>query len=138
MRRLAIRWVGVGLLLLVGSGHSLAAEEVTPVQEVLSNPAKFHRHVVVLNGALKLVGRWEGKDVVGIPTCGSIFKLEDDTGAIPIFYIIRCDPQEAARISAMGGGRAIVSATIQSDPVVVEGAEYHTRAMASTIRLEGR
>jgi hypothetical protein len=138
MRRLAILWASFWIFLLAGLGHSSAAEEVTPVQEVLSNPAKFHRHVVVLQGALKLVGRWEGKDVVGIPTCGSIFKLQDDTGEIPIFYIIRCDPQEEGRIAGMGGGRVTVSATIQSDPVVVEGAEYHTRAMGSTIRLEGR
>lgn len=134
----AIGWAITWLLVGLWPAHSLAGEEITPVHEVLSNPSKFHRHVVVLKGVLKLTGRWEGKDVVGMSTCGPIFNLRDDTGEIPIFYVTRCDQQEVARVSALSGGLAIVNATIQSDSVVFEGAEYHTRAMASQIRIESR
>jgi hypothetical protein len=129
------------MVAMVSFGASLssqAADDITPVAKVLANPSAFHRHDVVLKGGLKFVGHWEGKDVVGVPTCGPIFKLEDDSGEIPVLYIIRCDQNEVSKVSAMAGGRAIVHATIEAATVIsdVDSSEYRTRAMASRIQRE--
>ena len=89
------RTMGIVGMVVLGwslSGHCM--EEITPVAKIWANPSAFHRHNVVLKGILKLVSRWEGKDAVGAPTCGPIFKLDDDSGDIPVLYIIRCDPAE--------------------------------------------
>ncbi len=98
--RPAIRY-GVMFLVLFGASlQSLAADVMTSVQQVLSNLSTFQRHDVALKGRLTLVGQWEGKDTVGMPICGPIFKLAGDTGEIPVLYPIRCDQQEVSRISA--------------------------------------
>ena len=113
-------------------------EEITPVAKIWANPSAFHRHNVVLKGALKLVSRWEGKDAVGAPTCGPIFKLDDDSGDILVIYIIRCDTAEVSRVTAMAGERAIVHAVIEAATVIsaADGSEYQTRAMATKIQRE--
>jgi hypothetical protein len=131
--------MAIGIVGLVTLGWSLSGycmEEITPVAKIWANPSAFHRHKVVLNGVLKLMSRWEGKDVIGIPTCGPIFKLEDDSGDIPVLYIIRCDDAAVGNMAAMAGERVIVHATIEATTVVstAEGSEYKTRAMASKIQ----
>ena len=133
-RTISIGIVSVVVLGLSLSGHCM--EEITPVAKIWANPSAFHRHKVVLKGVLKLVSRWEGKDAVGTPTCGPIFKLDDDSGDIPVIYIIRCDAAEIEKVTAMAGERAIVHATIEATTVVstAEGSEYKTRAMASKIQ----
>ena len=133
--------VGYGMMLLALLGASLqssAADEITSVQQVLSNPSSFHRHDVILKGKLKLVAQWDGKSTVGAPTCGPIFTLDDGTGEIPVLYIIRCDQNEVGRVSAMAGGRAIVYATIDSLTVYInaDGSESRIKAMASKIQRE--
>ena len=136
--RTAIRY-GVILLVLFGASfQSLAADVMTSVQQVLSNPSAFHRHAVVLKGRLKLMGQWEGKDAVGKPICGPMFELDDDTGEIPVLYLIRCDQQEVRRISAMAGGKTVIHATIDSVTVTMnpDGSDYHLRAMASKIQRD--
>ncbi len=136
--RTAIRY-GVILLVLFGASfQSLAADVITSVQQVLSNPSAFHRHAVVLKGRLKLMGQWEGKDAVGKPICGPMFELDDDTGEIPVLYLIRCDQQEVSRISAMAGGKTVIHATIDSVTVTMnpDGSDYHLRAMDSKIQRD--
>ena len=138
--RTAIRY-GVILLVLFGASlQSQAADVMTSVQQVLSNPSAFHRHDVVLKGRLTLVGQWEGKDTVGRPICGPIFKLDDDTGEIPVLYLIRCDQQEVSRVSSMAGGRVIIYATIDSATVTInaDGSESRIRAMATKIQGEDK
>lgn len=138
--RTAIRY-GVILLVLFGASlKSQAADVMTSVQQVLSNPSAFHRHDVVLKGRLTLVGQWEGKDTVGRPICGPIFRLDDDTGEIPVLYLIRCDQQEVSRISAMAGGKSVIHATIDSVTVTMnpDGSDYHLRAMATKIQREDK
>lgn len=141
MRRKTKNTIRYGVVILALFGASLqssAADEITSVQNVLSNPSAFHRHDVVLKGELKLVAHWEGKTAVGARTCGPIFKLDDDTGEIPVFYIIRCDENEVSRVSAMAGGRAIVYATIDFGTVTInaDGSESRIRAMATKIQRE--
>jgi hypothetical protein len=135
-----IQWGMVGIVLLGWILNAHAADEITPVAKILSNPSAFHRHSVVLKGGLKLVGQWEGKDTLGSPVCGPIFKLEDDTGEIPVVYVIRCDQNEANKIAAMAGGQAIVHATIEAETVstTTSGNEFRTRAMAKKIRREDK
>jgi hypothetical protein len=135
-RTISIGIVGVVVLGWSLSGHCM--EEITPVAKIWANPSAFHRHKVVLKGVLKLVSRWEGKDAVGIPTCGPIFKLDDDSGDIPVMYIIRCDAAEIGKVTAMAGERVIVHATIEASYLVssTDGSEYRTRAMASKIQRE--
>ena len=135
-----MRWSMVGIVLLGWSLHAHAADEITPIEKVLSNPSAFHRHAVVLKGGLKLVGQWEGKDTLGSATCGPIFKLEDDTGEIPVMYVIRCVQSEVDKIAAMAGGRVIVHATIEAETVstTTSGDEFRTRAMAKKIRREDK
>ena len=84
------------------------------------------------------MGQWEGKDAVGKPICGPMFELDDDTGEIPVLYLIRCDQQEVSRISAMAGGKAMIHATIDSVTVTMnpDGSDYHLRAMASKIQRD--
>jgi hypothetical protein len=132
---------GVVILALFGASlQSLAADVMTSVQQVLSNPSAFHRHAVVFKGRLKLIGQWEGKDAVGAPTCGPTLELDDDTGEIPVIYLIRCDQQEVSRVSAMAGGRAIIYATIDSATVTInaDGSESRIRAMATKIQREDK
>lgn len=132
--------IGIGIVGMVVLGWSLSgnsSEEITPVAKIRANPNAFHRHNVVLKGVLKLVSRWEGKDAVGKPTCGPIFKLDDDSGDIPVMYIIRCDAAEVDRVTAMAGERAIVHAVIEAASVTTaDGSEYKTRAMATKIQRE--
>lgn len=135
------RTISIGIVGMVVLGWSLSGycmEEITPVAKIWANPSAFHRHSVVLKGVLKLVSRWEGKDVVGAPTCGPIFKLDDDSGDILVMYIIRCDTAEVSRVTAMAGARAIVHATIEAATVIstADGSEYQTRAMATKIQRE--
>lgn len=135
------RTMSIGIVGMVVLGWSLSGycmEEITPVTKIWANPSAFHRHNVVLKGVLKLVSRWEGKDAVGAPTCGPIFKLADDSGDIPVMYIIRCDTAEVSRVTAMAGARAIVHATIEAATVIstADGSEYQTRAMATKIQRE--
>lgn len=135
------RTMSIGIVGMVVLGWSLSGycgEEVTPVAKIWANPSAFHRHNVVLKGVLKLVSRWDGKDAVGKPTCGPIFKLDDDSGAILVMYIIRCDPAEIDRVTAMAGERAIVHAMIEAATVIstADGSEYKTRAMATKIQRE--
>jgi hypothetical protein len=141
MKRKSTTIVGYGMMLLALLGSSIqsqSAEVMTPVQKVLVNPSAFHRHDVVLQGALKLVGRWEGKSAIGGSTCGPIFTLDDGTGEILVIYIIRCDQTEAGRVEAMAGGRAIVYATIDSFTVYIhaDGSESRIKAMATKIQRE--
>ena len=84
------------------------------------------------------MGQWEGKDAVGKPICGPMFELDDDTGEIPVLYLIRCDQQEVRRISAMAGGKTVIHATIDSVTVTMnpDGSDYHLRAMASKIQRD--
>ncbi len=135
-RTMSIGMVGMVVLGWSLSGHCM--EEITPVAKIWANPSAFHRHDVVLEGALKLIGRWEGTDVLGLPTCGPIFKLDDDSGDIPVMYVIRCDAAEVGKVTAMAGGRAIVHATIEAATVIstADGSEYRTRAMATKIQRE--
>ncbi|TKB91067.1 MAG: hypothetical protein E8D41_11525 [Nitrospira sp.] len=138
--KIAIRY-GVMFLVLFGASlQSLAADVMTSVHQVLSNPSAFHRHDVVLKGRLTLIGQWEGKDTLGRPICGPMFKLDDDTGEIPVLYIIRCDQQEVSRISAMAGGKALIHATIDSDTVTMnpDGSDYRLRAMATKIQRQDK
>jgi hypothetical protein len=116
--------------------QNLSADVMTSVQQVLSNPSAFHRHAVVL----KLMGQWEGKDAVGAPICGPMFELDDDTGEIPVIYLIRCDQQEVSRVSSMAGGRVIIYATIDSATVTInaDGSESRIRAMATKIQGEDK
>jgi hypothetical protein len=135
------RTMSIGIVGMVVLGWSLSGycmEEITPVAKIWANPSAFHRHSVVLKGVLKLVSRWEGKDAVGAPTCGPIFKLDDDSGDILVMYIIRCDTAEVSRVTAMAGARAIVHATIEAATVIstADGSEYQTRAMATKIQRE--
>ncbi len=119
------------------AGH-VAAEEVTPVEKVLSNPSAFHRHDVVHRGGLKLIGEWQGKDTFGMPTCGSIFQLDDQTGEIPVVYIIRCDPSERQRVNGLAVGRVSVRGNVEAQTVIKmnSGMELRTRVMATNIRRE--
>ena len=135
-----IRWGIVGIVLLGWILYAHAADEITQVTKILSNPSAYHRHDVVLKGGLKLVGQWEGKDTLGSPLCGPIFKLEDDTGEIPVMYVIRCDQNEVKKFEAMAGGRVIVHATIEAETVSTSasGNEFRTRAMAKKIRREDK
>jgi hypothetical protein len=135
-RTMSMGFVGMVVLGWSLSGHGM--EEITPVAKIWANPSAFHRHSVVLKGVLKLVSRWEGKDAVGAPTCGPIFKLDDDSGDIPVMYIIRCDADEVGRVTAMAGERAIVHAMIEAATVVstADGSEYQTRAIATKIQRE--
>ena len=130
---------GVILLVLFGASlQSLAGDVITSIQHVLSNPSAFHRHNVVLNGRLKLIGQWEGKDHVGAPTCGPIFTLDDDTGEILVVYIIRCDEQELSRMATMMGDRATVYGTIDATTVTLnaDSSESRMRALATKIQRE--
>ena len=124
-------------MVLGGSFSAHAADEIITVDKILSNPSAFHRHVVVLKGALKLVGELEGS-TLGNPSCGPIFKLEDDTGDILVMYIIRCDAAEIDRVTAIAGQRAIIHATIEAATVIstADGIEYKTRAMATKIQRD--
>jgi hypothetical protein len=98
------------LVLFGASLQSLAADVITSVQQVRSNPSAFHRHVVVLKGEISVI------------------------------YLIRCDEQEVNRVSAMAGGRAIVYATIDSVTVTInaDGSESRIRAMATKIQREDK
>ena len=97
-----MQWSVVGVVTLAYVLSSQAGEEIIPVQKVLSNPSAFHRHNVVLKGVLTLISQWEGNDAFG-RICGPMFKLDDGTGDILVMYLMRCDPAEVSRVTALAG-----------------------------------
>lgn len=129
-----------GLFVLGWGGSSHAEDRIVPIEKILSNPSAYHRHEVVLRGGLTQIGRWDSKDMMGRPSCGPIFTLQDDTGAIPVFYVVLCDQKEVDRVSAFVGSQVVVYATIESETVMhsADGAEFRIRGMASKIRRENQ
>jgi hypothetical protein len=128
-----------GVLLFAFSVSVHAADEkITQVEQIFTNPSVFHRHEVVLRGGLTLKGLLESKDPFGFQLCGPIFTLRDDTGEIPVMYMIRCDKTEVDAVTAMAGPLVIVHATIEAETVSTETShrEFRIRAMAKKIRRE--
>ncbi|BCA56515.1 hypothetical protein W02_36550 [Nitrospira sp. KM1] len=137
-RSICIGIAGLFVMCWGGSGH--AEDRIVPIEKILWNPSAYHRHEVVLKGGLTQIGRWDSKDMMGRSTCGPIFTLQDDTGAIPIFYFVLCEPKEVDRVSAFAGSQVVVYATIESETVMhsADGAEFRIRGMASKIRRENQ
>jgi hypothetical protein len=126
-------------LLLSISAHA-GEEKITRVEQILTNPSVFHRHEVVLRGGLALKGSLESKDPFGFSLCGPIFTLHDDTGEIPVMYMIRCDKTEVDAVTAMAGSVVTVHATIEAETVSTETTykEFRIRAMAKKIRRDSQ
>jgi hypothetical protein len=127
----------VVLLLLGGSAQSWSAEPVTPIGWLLINPSSIHRKVVKLEGVVKDVAIYSGRETTtNRPICGADFKLEDDTGVIEVLYHVRCQAGQEQADTVTEGTRIVVQGTMDALPTNIrtdDGKEAGYRVYADTI-----
>jgi hypothetical protein len=103
--------LGIGALAVCFGGvTAFAADQIIPIEEILSNPAGFHRKVVRIQGKAHVVGTRSGRNVAVQSLCGQDFDLEDSTGTIRVVYLVRCQDDESQTQPARDGMVLQVSA----------------------------
>lgn len=127
----------VVILLLGGTVPSWSTEPVTPIGWLLINPSSIHRRVVRLEGVVKDVAIYSGREVpTNRPVCGADFKLEDDTGVIEVLYHVRCEAGQEQAHTVTEGMRIVVQGTMDALPTNIrtdDGKEAGYRVYADTI-----
>jgi hypothetical protein len=128
----------VVILLLGGTVQSWSAEPVTPIGWLLINPSSIHRKVVRLEGVVKDVAIYSGRELpTNRPICGADFKLEDDTGVIEVLYHVRCQAGQEQAPTVTEGMRIVVQGTMDALPTNIrtdDGKEAGYRVYADTIQ----
>ena len=128
----------VVILLLGGTVQSWSAESVTPIGWLLINPSSIHRTVVRLEGVVKDVAIYSGRELpTNRPICGADFKLEDDTGVIEVLYHVRCEAGQEQAHTVTEGMRIVVQGTMDALPTNIrtdDGKEAGYRVYADTIQ----
>jgi hypothetical protein len=129
--------VSIGLsAVCLGGEPALAADQIIPIGEILSNPAGFHRKVVRMQGRVHAIGTRSGRDVTAQSLCGQDFDLEDSTGTIRVVYLVRCQADAAKTEPARDGMVLQVEALIEAPSANVKsssGSEFTVTALARQI-----
>jgi hypothetical protein len=127
----------VVILLLGGTVQTWSAEPVTPIGWLLINPSSVHRKVVKLEGVVKDVAIYSGRETTtNRPICGAEFKLEDDTGVIEVLYLVRCQAGQEQAQTVTEGMRIVVQRTMDALPANIrteDGKDAGYRVLADTI-----
>jgi hypothetical protein len=122
----------------IGQRPTLAADDhPVPISTIVANPQASNRQAVVLKGTATGIQSVNGSDVFGGATCGQSFTLEDPTGYIEVWYVIRCSFAGTA-VTVAERDELLITATIDA----LQGTDVKTssapkagfRAMAKDIR----
>ena len=93
----------------------------------------------MFKGTVKNVGIQDGSDQFGQKTCGQVLDLEDDTGSINVWYIVKCQTRDTV-VTVAEGKQIIVHTTIDAPPANVmmpKGKDLGVRAMATKLFKSG-
>src|SRR6188768_741324 len=92
------------------------ADKPISIGSITANPQANNRRVVLFKGKAIDIRMITG-GALGIPTCGQAFTLEDDTGSIDVWYMIKCHHEDHANVVIVGEkDQLLVSATIDASP----------------------
>ena len=115
---------------LAADGHPV------PISTIVANPQASNRRAVVLQGMATEILSVNGSDVFGSATCGQSFMLEDPTGSIEVWYVIRCSLAKTT-VTVSEHDELLVTATIDAlqgtDVKASTAPKAGFRAMASEI-----
>ena len=92
-----------------------AGDDPIPIGSITVNPQANNRRVVVLKGTAKELRALTGQDQYGFSACGQAFTLEDATGTIDVWYVIKCQADGNIVVVAEGD-QMIVYAVIDVPP----------------------
>jgi hypothetical protein len=127
---------GVVALLFISCLVAYAAEEVTPIASILLNPTSYHRRPVILQGIAKEVSEYDGRDFINQPQCSQGFTLEDDTGAIKVVSMSKCQAGDERAVMLGEGDRVLIHATIEAPPdnfKDARGSLFDYKALATKV-----
>jgi hypothetical protein len=92
------------------------ADKLISIGSITANPQANNRRVVLFKGKAIDIRMITG-GALGIPTCGQAFTLEDETGSIDVWYMIKCHHEDHANVVIVGEkDQLLVSATIDASP----------------------
>ena len=131
----AILGLGALAICLVGEPVS-AADQTIPIEEILSNPAGFHRTVVRIQGKVHVIGTRSGRNVAVQSLCGQDFDLTDGTGTIRVVYLVRCQDDPGKTEPARDGMVLQVEALIEAPSSNIKsssGTDFTATALARQI-----
>ena len=92
-----------------------AGDDPIPIGSITVNPQANNRRAVVLKGTAKEIRAVTGSDQYGFSACGQAFTLEDATGTIDVWYVIKCHA-EGNIVAVVEGDQMIVYAVIDVPP----------------------
>jgi putative ubiquitin-RnfH superfamily antitoxin RatB of RatAB toxin-antitoxin module len=117
MVRAAVRLAGLTLALIEAAapGHLWAEGPIT-IQQILEEPQVYHLRHVTLHGTVRDVQALDPYTVPNGTNCygAYLFRLEDDTSAIPVAVLGICGKPLVRNPEVEDGDRVEVSATIQA------------------------
>ena len=114
----------VVILLFGWCESSWTAEPVTPIGWLLVNPSSFHRKTLALEGVVKDVATFSGRESGSNHlVCGADFKLEDDTGIIEVLYHVRCQAGQDKAQTVTEGTRILVHGVMDALPTNIRTAD---------------
>lgn len=124
------------------NSNSWSEEPVTPIGFLLTNPSAFHRKALRIEGIAKDVSTYSGYEVPSQrPLCGADFKLEDDTGAIDVFYHVRCVAGKEQASVVAEGAHVIVEGSMEAPSSVQrmpDRKQFDVKVYAHTVRSATR
>lgn len=117
MVRTAVRLAGLILALMEAAMPShLQAEEPITIQQILEEPQVYHLRHVTLHGTVRDVQALDPYTLPNGTNCygAYLFRLEDDTSAIPVAVLGICGKPLIRNPEVEDGDRVEVGATIQA------------------------
>lgn len=92
------------------------AEEPTTIQQILDAPPTYHLRHVLMQGTARDVQPLDPYELPNGEKCygAYLFRLEDDTAALPVAVLGICGPPRIREPEISDGDRVEVSATIQA------------------------
>ncbi len=95
---------------------SLRADEPISIQQILDDPRVYHLRHVLLHGTVRDVQPLDPYKLPNETVCygAYLFKLEDDTGVLPVAVLGLCGPPVVREPDVEDGARVELGATIQA------------------------
>src|SRR5262245_9735880 len=117
------------------NGRASDAEKPISIGSITANAQANNRRIVLFKGKASDIRPITGA-ALGISACGQTFSLEDETGSIEVWYIIKCH-HEGSDFVVIESDQLLVSATIDAAPAtdvqISKKPDIGFRAMASKL-----
>ncbi len=116
----SVRTAGLSLVLLLGTPAagwtSAPSDEPTPVADLREYPERYHLHQVLLQGIARDVRAFDPYKLPAGSVCYGAysFRLEDETGAVPIIVMGICGVPVVKDPDVEDGDRLAVQATVHA------------------------